>query len=173
MNPILKNAILCGLLFLICCCLFRQRRYWRELRTNRPSGSVRAGYTLAVLSVAITLIIAAFVNTTSMWQVFGAVLIMGLVFCVKVTFSPSVLACVLGICTYQFYVLNEFPLWTVWSGLLSVLSWRLPEEVRVLYASLSFLWVLFSVLLPSKAVESASTSEQIGDVVDSLSSFHA
>jgi hypothetical protein len=123
--------------------------------------------------VVISLIIAACVNTPNMWQLFGAVLIMAVVFCMKVTFSPAVLACTLAVCTYQFYDSNEFPLWTVWSGFVSVMTWRLPEEVRVLYASLSFLWILFSVALPSKAATAVSTHEQVSDVIESISSYHA
>lgn len=172
MDIIFRNIIICFLVVLILCCVRRQRRYWRELSTNRPSGSVRAGYTLSVVCVFISLAVAAYVNTPAMWQLFGSILIMGLVFCVKVTFSPSVLAFTLAVCTYQFYTANEFPLWTVWTSFIGVLTWRLPEEVRVAYASLSFLWILISVALPSRAAD-LSPHDQAADVLDSISSYHA
>jgi hypothetical protein len=174
MDIVIRGAVVFFLVTLIFFCVMRQRRYWRELSTNRPSGSVRAGYTLSVACVFLSFLVAVYINTPTMWQLFGSILIMGLVFCVKVTFSPTVLACTLAVCTYQFYFSNEFPLWTVWWSFIGVLTWRLPEEVRVAYASLSFLWILFSVLLPTKAATTASTtSDQVADVLDTMTSYHA
>jgi hypothetical protein len=174
MEMIIRGAVVFFLVTLIFFCVMRQRRYWRELSTNRPSGSVRAGYSLSVVCVFLSFLVAVYINTPTMWQLFGSILIMGLVFCVKVTFSPMVLAATLAVCTYQFYFANEFPLWTVWCSFIAVLTWRLPEEVRVVYASLSFLWILLSVILPAKAAApEASPADQVSDVLDTMSSYHA
>ena len=168
-----KQLAIGFLLFLICCCCFRQRRYWRELTQNRPTGTLKAGYGLAIITVILSLIGSALFNTPSAWQMFLSILLMTLIFCVKITFSPSVIALTLAVCTFQFYTSNSFPLFEVWTGFISVLTWRLPEEVRIAYACLSFTWALFALLFGGASPESVDGTLAADHVGDSLANLHA
>jgi hypothetical protein len=173
MEDIIKYAITGFMLLLICCCFLRQRRYWREIKANRPSGSIRAGYKLAVITAVISLGFALWNNNDHYWHLFASVMLMTIVFCVKITFSPSAVAVVLAICTFQFYTQSRFPLYEVWTAFIACLSWRLPEEVRVAYASISFLWVLFCLLVPAKATSAVATDTPIDNLADTVTSWHA
>jgi hypothetical protein len=167
----LKPIITGFLLILICCCFVRQRRYWRELNESRPSGSIRAGYRLAIFSVVVSLVVAVLFRGDTTWQIFIGILIMALVFCVKITFSPSIIALTLAVCTYQLNVNNEFPLLEVWSAIISVATWRLPEEVRVAYACVSFMWVMVT-LLSSGPTEPVPGDTAVDGLADTITSLH-
>lgn len=160
------------LLILILCCCVRQRRYWRELNESRPSGSLRAGYRLAILTILVSFLVAICFRTDATWQIFIGILIMALVFCVKITFSPSIIALTLAICTYQLHVSDEFPLLEIWTAIISIATWRLPEEVRVVYSCVSFVWVLVT-LLSSSATETLAIDTPADAVTDSITSLHA
>lgn len=170
MEDILKHAIagVCGLLIL--CCLKRQHRYWRELQENRPSGSIRAGYQIAILLTMSTLAISLLTQSEWMWEIFISVLLLALVFCVKVTFSPSVVALTLATCLYRLYTFDEFPLVEIWMSFTSMLTWRLPEDIRAAYACVSFLWIVIATLGSSHPheVSGESTLDSIGDGISSL-----
>lgn len=97
---------------------------------------------------------------------------MTLVFCVKITFSPTIIAVTLAICTYQLNVNNEFPLLEVWSAIISVATWRLPEEVRMAYACISFAWVMIT-LLSGPAAAPAIGDTPADELADSITSLHA
>ena len=172
MEVYFKPIISAFLLILICCCFVRQRRYWRELNESRPSGSLRAGYRLSIFSIFISLIVAVCFQNDATWQIFIGILIMALVFCVKITFSPSIIALTLAICTYQLNVNDEFPILEIWSAIISVATWRLPEEVRVAYACVSFAWVLVT-LLSSPTTEALAVDSQADAVADSITSLSA
>jgi hypothetical protein len=173
MDSWIKQAITGFLLFLICCCIFRQKRYWRELTTNKPSGTLRAGYALAVFTVGTALVASLCWQTESMWQLFLSILLMTLVFCVKITFSPAVIALSLAVCTFQFYTNSSFPFFEVWTGFIGVLTWRLPEEVRVAYACLSFTWALIALLFGGAPPEAADGTLAADNVTDTIANLHA
>ena len=97
---------------------------------------------------------------------------MALVFCVKITFSPAVIGITLALCTYQLNVHNEFPLLEVWATVIRVATWRLPEEVRVVYACVSFVWIL-TTLLSSSVTETGAGDTVANDLTDSITSMHA
>jgi hypothetical protein len=157
--------ILIGLLLISCA--KRQRRYWREMTTNRPTGSLRAGYILATITIVLGLATALLVNTPQGWQMFIGVAMLTLVFCVKITFSPVVIAVILVACGYQLYAYDRFPLFELWGGTISVLAWRLPEQFRIVYSTLSFIWVLMVFFRGgSPAISSA---EDIADVAGTVS----
>ncbi len=157
--------ILIGLLLISCA--RRQRRYWREMTTNRPTGSLRAGYILATITLALGLVTALLINSPQGWQMFIGVAMLTLVFCVKITFSPVVIAVVLVACGYQLYAFDRFPLFELWGGAISVLAWRLPEQFRIVYSTLSFMWVL--MVFFSGGNPTVSSAEDIADVAETLS----
>lgn len=170
MEDVLKHSLAVVICFLIMCCVRRQRRYWRELQENRPSGSIRVGYTLSIFTIIVSLAASVILQADWMWEIFISVLLVTLVFCVKITFSPSVIALTLAMCTYRMYQHDEFPLMEVWLSLTSVITWRLPEDIRAAYACISFLWVLFAALGSSAQPEMATDSglDGIGDAVSGL-----
>ena len=155
MTDYLKLAATGFILILIIACCKRQRRYWREMQTSRPTGSLKAGYALAIATVFLSLPIAFYSNTQTGWQLFISVLLMTVVFCVKITFSPAVIAAVLGICAFQLHAHDRFPFFEVWGAAVSVIAWRLPEEVRVVYTTLTFIWAM-TILIGSGAPEGES-----------------
>jgi hypothetical protein len=91
---------------------------------------------------------------------------MTLVFCVKITFSPSVVALVLIACAYQFYVYDRLPIFEIWGGAVSVLAWRLPEQFRVIYTTISFAWVL--VVFLGGGNPEIGSADDIANVSDEL-----
>jgi hypothetical protein len=116
------------------------------MQTSRPTGSLKAGYALAIATVFLSLPIALYSNTPASWQLFISVLLMTVVFCVKITFSPAVIAAVLGVCAFQLHAYDRFPFFEVWGAAVSVIAWRLPEEVRTVYTTLTFLWAMTILL---------------------------
>lgn len=163
MSDILKIATTLFILVLMFACFKRQKRYWREMQESRPTGSLKAGYKLAILTVGLSLIAAVYSNTPAGWEVFITILLMTVVFCVKITFSPAVIALVLGICTYQLYVHDSFPFFEVWGAAISVIAWRLPEEFRIFYTTLSFIWVMIIILSGGNPDIQSSTAEDLTD----------
>jgi len=151
---------------LLIACAKRQRRYWREMTNNRPTGSLKAGYLLAIVTIFVALAIAAVINSPVGWEVFLGILLMTLVFCVKITFSPSVVALVLIACAYQFYVYDRLPIFEIWGGAVSVLAWRLPEQFRVIYTTISFAWVL--VVFLGGGNPEIGSADDIANVSDEL-----
>lgn len=141
-----KIPVLLILGVLLFACAKRQRRYWFEMRENRPTGSLKAGYALAILTIFIALACAIFLNSPKGWEMFMGLALVALIFCVKITFSPAVIALVLVASAYEFYVSDRFPILEVWGGIVSVIAWRLPEEFRIFYSTLSFIWVVVSFL---------------------------
>lgn len=172
MDFYMKMVASVGVLILIMCCVMRQRRYWRELQESRPSGSIKAGYQLATAAIVGTLVFALISNTDSSWQLFIGVLLVALAFCVKITFSPTVIALTLAVCIVQLHTTDEFPLLTVWGGFISALTWRLPEEFRIFYAYISFLWIFVATVSGSHP-EAAGAELPMDGVADTLSSLHA
>jgi len=170
MEEILKHFVGIFSALLILCCSKRQHRYWTELRENRPSGSIRIGYTLSIAAILIALALSLITKSEWMWEVFVSILLLTLVFCVKITFSPTVIALTLAMCTYRMYQHNEFPLMEIWVSFTSILTWRLPEDVRAAYACVSFLWVLIATLVPSapQATSADTALDGIGEVAGSL-----
>jgi hypothetical protein len=162
MEDLLKHSVGILVLCLILCCIMRQRRYWRELRENRPSGSLRVAYTVSVATILLTLASAAVLQAEWMREIVPSILLLALVFCVKITFSPSVVAFTLAVCTYRMYQHDEFPIVEVWLSFTRILTWRLPEDVRAAYACVSFFWILISTLAASQPEASAP------DAVESL-----
>jgi hypothetical protein len=174
MSEIFKEIIIGVVALLVCCCLVRQRRYWREMQESRLSGSLRVGYRLAILTAFAGLPLACFANTESSWQLFASVMLMVLVFCVKITFSPTIIALTLTACAFQLYVNDEFPLWQVWFSVSSMLTWRLPDEIRAAYASISFLWVLVTLLSGTSAHAEAGGGEEAAVGIDeTIASLHS
>jgi hypothetical protein len=116
------------------------------MQTSRPTGSLKAGYILAIATVFLSLPIALYSNTHTSWQLFMSVLLMTVVFCVKITFSPTVIAAVLAVCAFQLHAYDRFPFFEVWGAAVSVIAWRLPEEVRTVYTTLTFIWAMTILL---------------------------
>lgn len=168
MTDYIKLAATGLIMILIFACCKRQRRYWREMQTSRPTGSLKAGYALAIATVCVSLPIAFYSNTQAGWQLFVSILLMTVVFCVKITFSPAVIAAVLGICTFQLYTYDRFPFFEVWGAAVSVIAWRLPEEIRVVYTTLSFIWAM-TILIGGSAPEGESPTAL--DVSEATSAF--
>ncbi|MFO0415778.1 MAG: hypothetical protein ACK5Y6_00685 [Pseudomonadota bacterium] len=165
MSPYLKNLILVFVVGLILCCVMRQRRYWREIKTSRPSGTLRAGYQLAMIAIGAALGAALFYDTPEKWQLFLGVVITAALFCVKITFSPAVVAAALAISAAQLYLNDTFPLLEVWAAFVRVVSWRLPEEFRVAYATVSFVWTIITLVISS----GSGASDQVGGIVEGVS----
>jgi hypothetical protein len=169
MNFYLKHFIICALVGLILCCVLRQRRYWRELRVSRPSGTLRAGYKLAILSIVLALVSACWFNTANIWQLFLGIVLTAALFAVKITFSPTVIAVILGLSTLEFMRTETFPFFEVWSYFISIFAWRLPEGFRVTYATISFIWIMLTLVRASdygaKPTTTADVVESIGDGV--------
>jgi hypothetical protein len=171
MNEIVRNIITCLVVLLILLCCKRQRRYWREMQTSRLSGSLKVGYSLAIFAMGVMTPLALFYNNEQMWTVFLSVLLMTVVFCAKITFSPSIIAMTLGMSLYQLHTDGGFPFWEIWSSLVSVLTWRLPEDIRAAYATLSFVWVMLS-LVSGPAVSATEDSAPVTGVDELISSLH-
>ena len=167
---LLRLATIGLLLFLIVCCAIRQRRYWRELQGNRPSTSLRFGYRLAIASAAIAFTFAAYSNTPEMWKLFGSIVLMLTFFCLKISFSPSILAAVLIVGLVRFEATGALALVDVWIGVSSALMWRFPEEVRVVYATISFIWVMCAFLRTADITENrdAAPIDVLNDSLNTL-----
>jgi len=160
------------IVFLMTCCALRQRRYWRELHQNRPSRSLRVGYALAVLASLGGFAFALYANTPESWQLFTSLLMVVVFFCLKISFSPAILAATLAICLANLHFNDTVSLVDVWIGVTSVVTWRFPEEIRAIYAALSFLWVIVAFLSPASAVAEApaeASAEGIEETVTGLS----
>lgn len=168
MHDYLKYAFTAFIFLLLIACAKRQRRYWREMHESKPTGSLRAGYKLAIFTLFTSLAVALYSNTVEGWELFMAILLMTAVFCVKITFSPAVVGVVLVICTYRMYVDDSFPLFEVWGGVLSVLAWRLPEEFRIVYTTLSFIWVMVIFLSGGNPASEPSSADDITDAAGLL-----
>ena len=168
MHPYLKIAATAFILILIFACFRRQRRYWREMHESKPTGSLRAGYKLAIATIFLSLPMAMYVNTPTAWNLFVSVLLMTVIFCVKITFSPAVIGLVLAICTYQLHVNDSFPFFEIWGAAVSVIAWRLPEEFRVFYTTLTFLWAIAILLGGGSSEVQADASDSIADVTSIL-----
>jgi hypothetical protein len=168
MSDYLKIIAVFFIAILIAFCIKRQRRYWREMHTGKPTGSLKAGYKLAIATVFIAFPLAAISNTTTGWELFISVLLMTVVFCVKITFSPAVIGLVLGICGFQLYFNDRFPFFEVWGSAASVIAWRLPEEFRVVYTALTFLWAM-AILIGGGAASSSSSTSAAADISDATS----
>ncbi len=172
MHDWLRYAITGCLLLLICFCVIRQRRYWREIKQNRPSGSVKCGYALACISISLALAGALFFNTEESWKIFMSILTMSLIFSLKITFSPAMIAITLAVCTLQFQTHGDFPLLEVWTAFIRILTWRLPEEIRVVYATISFAWACLVLLIGGATAPSSESNQMAMDgIPDPLSSF--
>lgn len=170
MDIFLHRAVTALLLFLICCCVVRQRRYWRELQSNRPSSSVRVGYKLATTSAFIGLAVAFGVNSAEGWKIFGAVVLMLSFFCLKISFSPTIVAVTIAIMLVQHELTGSIDFINVWLGVASAVMWRFPEDVRAVYAAISFLWVLASFLRTTEAA-SAESPMDLDPIADTLTPF--
>lgn len=170
MDIIQHRAVTFVLLFLICCCIVRQRRYWRELQSNRPSTSVRIGYKLATASAIIGLAVAFGVNSAEGWKIYGAVVLMLSFFCVKISFSPAILAVTIGIVLVQHELTGSVNFIDVWLGVASAVMWRFPEDVRAVYAAISFLWVISTFLRATDAA-AAETPGDLDPISDAISTF--
>ncbi len=133
------------------------------MSTSRPTGALKVGYALAIITVCVSLPLALYANTRESWELFVSVLLMTVIFCAKITFSPAVIAGVLGICAYQLYVHDSFPFFEVWGAAVSVVAWKLPEQVRGLYNTVTFIWAL-TILLSSGSPQAENSSAD--DLID-------
>lgn len=154
MHEFFRYGVTTLLTFLIVCCLVRQRRYWREIHSNRPSGTLKAGYVISALTIFGAVVYAAVVGIAESKTVLMGVVPMAMLFALKITFSPVILAVILGICTFQFNANGSFPLIELWKGVTTVVTWRFPEYVRVTYAFLTFLWMIVAFFSMGSSVES-------------------
>jgi hypothetical protein len=162
MNEYLKYALTGFIFILIFCCFKKQRRYWREMTLSRPTGSLKAGYAVAITTVFVSLPLACYANTREGWEIFVSVLLLTVVFCAKITFSPTVVGVILGICLYQLHAHDRFPFCEVWSAIATVFAWKLPEQVRAFYNVVTFVWALVILLGgTSTPVEEASAEDLI------------
>jgi hypothetical protein len=168
MNEYVKLAITGGMLILIFLCISRQRRYWRELQESRPTGSLKAGYRICIATIVLSLSLFLFTEADTAQEIYVSILLMALIFCVKLTFSPTVVGLTLTICTFQFYTTDEFPLFEVWGAIANVFAWRLPDGLRMTYTYLSFVWVLLVLLTKSAPTAVAVPVEDIGDSISAL-----
>lgn len=101
-----------------------------------------------------------------------SVLTMSLIFSLKITFSPAMIAIALTICTLQFQAHGNFPLLEVWTAFIRILTWRLPEEIRVVYATISFAWACLILLIGGASTSISESSRMAMDEIpDPLSSF--
>lgn len=172
MNEITRNIITLVVAVLILLCFKRQRRYWREMQTSRLSGSLRVGYTLAIFTMGVATPLALFYNTEEMWALYLSVLLMTVAFCAKITFSPAMIALTLGMSVYQLHTDGGFPFWEAWCSVVSILTWRLPEDIRAAYATLSFIWVMLSLMSGPSITTPEESASSVG-VDELISSLHA
>ena len=169
MNVAVKYSLMTLIVFLLTVCVLRPRRYWRELHQNKPSRSLRVGYALAVFTSMIGLAATLYTNSPESWQLFTSLLLLVIFFCLKISFSPSILAATLTICLINLQLNDTVSFVDVWIGVSSVVTWRFPEEIRALYAALSFLWVVVTFLSPADAAAAeAAHSDQIEESVTGL-----
>lgn len=160
------NVIIVSLLaVLILCCVKRQRRYWLELQESRPSGSLRWGYRIAIVSILGTFSLAVISDSPSAWQTFLGVASVALIFCVKITFSPIAIALTLVACSIELLENGSFPLLTVWTSLTRIITWRLPEEFRIVYSCVSLLW---TIMVFVNTGGGGSAAEKEDSTMDSL-----
>jgi hypothetical protein len=172
MHDLPRYAITGFLLLLICFCVIRQRRYWREIKQNAPSASVKCGYVLACISISLALAGALVFNTDQSWRIFMSILTMALIFSLKITFSPAMIATALALCTLKFQADGSFPIFEVWTGFIRILTWRLPDELRVAYATISFAWACLTLLVgAASAPDSESAQVAMDGFADPLSSL--
>jgi hypothetical protein len=164
MNDYSKLALAGFILILMFACFKKQRRYWREMSTSRPTGTLKAGYIVAIATVALSLPVAIYSNTSAGWELFISILLMTVVFCAKITFSPAAIAVVLGICTFQLFVNDRFPFFEVWGAAVSVIAWKLPDQVRALYTTLTFVWALIILVGGGASQGESSSAPDITDV---------
>ncbi len=172
MDYFLHRSVSVILIFLICCCVVRQRRYWRELQSNRPSTSVRIGYKLATTSAILGLAVTFWLNNPEAWKIYGAVILMLSFFCIKISFSPTILAFTLLLTLLRHESTGSVELIDVWVGVASAVMWRFPEDVRAVYATISFIWVLSSFLRFTDAA-SAETPGDLDPLSASIDTFGA
>jgi hypothetical protein len=165
MEDAVRFAVLGFLVFLIFLCARRQRRYWREIMESRLSSSLKAGYSIATITIGAALAVAVVVNTPAMWSNFVTVVAISFMFCLKITFSPAVIAGTIALSSVQLFMNDSFPFIEIWSAFISILTWRLPEEVRACYAYFSFAWILLVLLFPS-SVQLDESLDQVGEVAD-------
>ena len=143
------------------------------MQESRLSGSLRVGYRLAILTTVAALPFACFTYTETSLDLFGSVMLMVLGFCMKITFSPTIIALTLSACTFQLYINDEFPLWQIWLSVTSMLTWRLPEDVRAAYATISFLWVLVTLVSGTAAHPDAAGGDDAAVGLDeAIASLH-
>jgi hypothetical protein len=165
MENAVRFAVLGFLVFLTILCARRQRRYWREIMESRLSSSLKAGYSIATISIAATLALAVVTNTPTMWNNFVTVVAISFMFCLKITFSPAVIAATIALSSLQLFINDTFPFLEIWTAFISILTWRLPEEVRACYAYFSFAWILLVLLFPSSA-ELDDSLENVEEIVN-------
>jgi hypothetical protein len=72
-------------------------------------------------------------------------------------------AITLAICTFRFQTHGDLPIFEVWTGFVRILTWRLPEEVRVVYATISFTWVCVILLFGGTTPVNSETTEAAMD----------
>jgi hypothetical protein len=109
------------------------------------------GYSLAVISVFLAFVYTLQTSDEGAWQLFVGFLTMVIFFCLKITFSPGVLALILGFCTFTLVQHDEFRFFEVWSAFTSIVTWRFSEKIRAGYTALSFVWVIFAFLFPGSS----------------------
>lgn len=165
MENALRFVVFGFLVFLTFLCARRQRRYWKEIMESRLSSSLKAGYSIATLSIAGALVVALVVNTPAMWSNFVTVVAISFMFCLKITFSPAVIAGTIALSSLQLFINDSFPFLEIWGSFISILTWRLPEEVRACYAYFSFAWILLVLLFPSDS-QVVDTLDHVGEVTE-------
>jgi hypothetical protein len=115
-----------------------------------------------MVAIGVALGAAIFYDSPQMWELFLGVVMTSALFCVKITFSPAVIGAALAISTAQLYLDGSFPFLEVWAAFVRVVTWRLPEEFRVAYATVSFGWTLVTLVAASGASPADSESPVIG-----------
>jgi len=137
----LNYLIIFSLLILISCCIIRQKRYLIEIALNTPSASIKTAY-----KVSVPLVAAWFFIPTEV-DFFGCLTIVCML-CIKATISPTLIAITLFFSLWQFCECGDFAFYKIWSSIVGILLWRLPEEVRTTLTAVSLIWSFILALSP-------------------------
>ena len=63
---------------------------------------------------------------------------------------------------------DRFPFFEVWGAAVSVIAWRLPEEFRVVYTTMTFLWAMVILVGGATSEADASTASDVTDAASLL-----
>ncbi len=133
-----KNVVIFGLIFLIFVCFRRQRRHFVELCANAPSKSIKAAFQMSWFTIAASTIIPDdrldLLTITTI----------ATLFCAKAIFSSTIVGISLSICLFNYIYFDDLSFYEVYNSVVSIIFWKLSEDIREVITRLSFIWLFIS-----------------------------